>query len=110
MADKTGDITLDYVAYENVIAGVVESGEYYDYSTFGYFRDYPADYSYWASINGADPVSMTLDINDYLAAVNGELPDAGASLFAAAADDALEVIELVHTQIYTEVLPGTVTP
>lgn len=110
VADKTGDITLDYLVYENVIAGVVDSGEYYDYSTFSYTRDYPTDYSYWVSINGADPVSMTLDINDYLAAVNGELPDAGASLFAAAADDALEVIELVHTQIYTQILPGTVTP
>ena len=30
-----------------------------------------------------------------------------AALFATASDDALEVIELVHTQIHTEVLPGT---
>jgi hypothetical protein len=64
------------------------------------------------SIDGALPTTATLDINAYLAdeSVNGELPDAGdyAALFAAAADDALEVIELVHTQIYTEILPGTV--
>lgn len=112
VADKTGDITLDYVVNENVIAGVVDPGIYYDYSTFEYSRDYPTDYTYWVSIDGALPVTATLDINAYLAddSVNGALPgsDDYAALFAAAADDALEVIELVHTQIYTEILPGTV--
>jgi hypothetical protein len=112
LADKTGDITLDYLVNENVIAGVVEAGDYYDYTDFAYTRDYPTDYTYWVSIDGALPVTATLDINAYLtdASVNGELPDAAdyAALFAAAADDALEVIELVHTQIYTEILPGTI--
>ena len=112
LADKTGDITLDYLVNENVISGVVEAGGYYDYSTFEYSRDYPTDYTYWVSIDGALPVTATVDINAYLAdeTVNGELPapDDYAALFAAAADDALEVIELVHTQIYTELLPGTV--
>jgi hypothetical protein len=112
VADKTGDITLDYVVNENVIAGVVEAGVYYDYTDFAYTRDYPTEYTYWVSIDGALPVTATLDINAYLAdpSVNGELPEATdyAALFSAAADDALEVIELVHTQIYTEILPGTI--
>lgn len=112
VADKTGDISLDYIVYQNVITGVVAPDSFYSYSTFTYDRTYPTDYSYWVSIDGADPVSMTLDINDYLLAVNGALPaaDEYASLFATAADDALEVIELVHTQIHTEILPGTVEP
>jgi hypothetical protein len=110
VADKTGDISLDYLVNENVISGVVDPGVYYDYSTFEYSRTYPTDYTYWVSIDGALPVTATLDINVYLAAVNGELPNAEdyAALFAAASDDALEVIELAHTQIYTELLPGTV--
>lgn len=111
VADKTGDITIDYTVYQNVIADVVEQGDFYDYSSITYTRDYPTDYSYYVSIDGADPVSMTLDINAYLDAINGGLPtDGGAILFSAAADDALEIIELVHTQVHTEVLPGTVTP
>ncbi len=113
LADKTGDITLDYLVNENVIAGVVEAGEYYDYDDFTYDRTYPVSYSYWYSPDGiVAPVSLTLDINAYLAdeSVNGALPAATdyAALFAAAADDALEVIELVHTQIVIgEILPGT---
>lgn len=113
LADKTGDITLDYLVNENVIAGVVEAGEYYDYTDFTYDRTYPVSYSYWYSPDGiVAPVSLTLDINAYLAdeSVNGELPADSefAALFAAAADDALEVIELVHTQIIIgEILPGT---
>lgn len=113
LADKTGDITLDYLVNENVITGVVEAGEYYDYSTFTYSRTYPESYDYWYSPDGiVAPVALTLDINAYLAdeSVNGELPAATdyAALFAAAADDALEVIELVHTQIIIgEILPGT---
>lgn len=113
VADKTGDITLDYLVNENVIAGVVEVGDYYDYSTFTYSRTYPESYDYWYSPDGiVAPVSLTLDVNAYLAdeSVNGELPAATdyAALFAAAADDALEVIELVHTQIIIgEILPGT---
>ena len=108
VADKTGDISIDYTVYQNVIADVVEQGDFYDYSGLTYTRDYPADYSYFVSIDGADPVAMTLDINAYLEVTNGTLPtDGGAVLFAAAADDALEVIELVHTPIYTEILPGT---
>ena len=111
VADKTGDISLDYVVYQNVIADVVDQGDFYDYSSLVYTRAYPTDYSYLVSLNDADPVTMTLDVNAYLDAINGALPaDGGAVLFAAAADDAVEVIELIHTQIHYEVLPGTVTP
>ncbi len=111
MADKTGDISLDYLFYHNLISDVVaEPDTYYDFSSFTYDRVFPTDYRYYVSIDGADPISKTLDINAYLDAVNGDLPadDAYAALFAAAADDAVEVIELIHTQIHTEILPGTV--
>jgi hypothetical protein len=110
VADKTGDISLDYVVYNNVITGVVPSGDFYDYSTFTYTRDFPTDYTYFY-MDGEDLKSATLDINAYLAdvSVNGLLTsDGGATLFSAAADDAVEVIELVHTQIHDSVLPGTV--
>jgi hypothetical protein len=91
-------------------AAVEAPDSHYDYTAFTYTRDYPADYTYWVSIDGADPVSQILDINVYLEAMNGTLPaqTSSAALFSAAADDALEVIELVHTQIYTELLPGIV--
>ena len=110
VADKTGTISLDYLVYQNVITGIVAPDTYYDYTSLNYTRDYLTDYTYWVSIDGADPVSKTLDINAYLEAINGTLPAQtnSAALFAAAADDALEVIELVHTQIYTELLPGTI--
>lgn len=111
VGDKTGDISIDYVVYDNVITGVVKPGEFYDYSTFTYDRTYPTDYTYFYTVDGgATVLSAVLNINDYLNSVNGELPsDGGAILFAAAADDALEVIELIHTQIYSEILPGTIT-
>ena len=113
LGDKTGDVSLDYVVYNNVITGVVASGDYYDYSDFdAYIRDYPVDYIYYY-MDGTDVKSATLDINVYLAddSINGELTsDVGATLFAAATDDAVEVIELIHTQIHDAILPGTVTP
>ncbi len=110
VADKTGDISVDYVVYNNVISDVVDSGDYYNYSTFTYNRSYPTDYLYSYSLDGNVTVlSATLDINAYLDAVNGDLPDdGGVTAFAAAADDALEVIELIHTQIHDSILPGTV--
>lgn len=111
LADKTGTITVDYIVYNNVIAGVTESGEFYDYTNFSYTRTYPLDYPYFYTLDGGTTVlSATVNINDYLEAVNGTLPtDGGVTLFAAAADDALEVIELIHTQILylSEPLPGT---
>jgi hypothetical protein len=110
VADKTGDISIDYVFYQNLITDVVTNPDtYYDYSGFTYDRDFGTT-TYYVSIDGADPVLKTIDLDAYLEAVNGALPADGdfAALFAAAADDALEVIEFQHTQIQTEILPGTV--
>ncbi|MEJ1995968.1 MAG: hypothetical protein P8X75_12295 [Limibacillus sp.] len=112
-ADQTGDIDLDFTFNVNLLyllSGVTD--DYYDYGSFDYSRSYPTDYSYYyLATDGVTVLSATLDINDYLDAVNGALPtDGGITLFSAAADDALEVIELVHTQIHDGLLPGTVTP
>jgi len=106
MADKTGDISLDYLMYENLIAGLVAAAdEAYDFSSFTYEREYDTTYDFWYSPDGlVAPEQKTLDINAYLDYVNGTLPADGefAALFAAAADDAVEVIELIHTQIVTD--------
>jgi len=114
VADKTGDITLDYFYYQNLITDVVVAPDtYYDLDGFTYTRtDFPDDYSYFYQQPDGTVVTKTLDVESYLTAINGDLPAAGefAALFATAADDALEVIELVHTQIHTEILPGTVNP
>jgi hypothetical protein len=110
VADKTGAISIDYVYYQNLITDVVTNPDtYYDYSDFDYDRDF-GETTYYVSIEDANPVLMTIDLDAYLEAINGELPDNKefAALFAAAADDALEVIEFVHTQIHYEILPGTV--
>lgn len=111
VSDKTGDITVDYIVYYNVIVDIVESGQYYDFSTFSYTRDFPTDYVYNYTLDGGVTIlSATLNINDYLEAVNGSITgDAGVTLFTDAADDSVEVIELLHTQIYSEILPGTIT-
>ena len=104
--DKTGDITLDYVMYMDYFAGVSA-----DFTGFTYDRDYPDNYTYWWTPDGVvDPVSVELNINAYLQAINGDLPlDSDyAALYAAAADDAVEVIELIHTQVVVgDQLPGS---
>jgi len=103
VADKTGDISIDYVVYQNVITDVVDSGDYYIYDGFTYTREFPTDYTYFY-MDGDDVKSATLNINDYLAAINGDLPTGSTALFAAAADDAVEVIELIHTQIHEAII------
>lgn len=106
VADKTGEITLDYLVYQNEITGVVEADEFYVYDGFTYDREYPTvDYFYLDPDTGL-PKASTIDLNVYLEDVNGALPDGDAALFAAAADDALEVIEFLHTQIHPGILPG----
>ena len=119
-ADKTGTIDLDFLYNVNTISGINTGDlEYYDYSDFTYVRNYDDDadgdgtidpYSYYYLDEDGNPVSASLYIDDYLASVNGDLPSSSdyATLFAAAADDALEVIELIHTQIHDEKLPGTI--
>jgi len=110
VADKTGDISIDYVFYQNLITDVVTNPDtYYDFSDFTYDRDF-GETTYWVSTDGVTTTLYRIDLDEYLQATNGGLPTGDAALFAAAADDALEVIEFVHTQIQTEVLPGTIGP
>ncbi len=77
---RPGDISLDYLMYENLIAGLVASAdEAYDFSGFTYDREYDTTYDFWYSPDGlVDPVTKTLDINDYLQYVNGSLPADGS--------------------------------
>ena len=108
-ADKTGTISLDFLVYENVIMGVVDSGEFYDFSSFAYDRsDYDVSYDYFYTVDGINVLSATVNLQDYLEATQPTVDGlSGASLFAVAADDSLEAIELIHTQIHDGVLPGT---
>jgi hypothetical protein len=110
VADKTGEISIDYVFYQNLIADVVTNPDtYYDYDGFAYDRDF-GETTYWVSTDGVTTTLYRIDLDAYLDEINGDLPTGDAALFAAAADDALEVIEFVHTQIHTEELPGTIGP
>lgn len=113
-ADKTGTITVDVVFYSNVIYGLVPQGEdYVDYNAITYDRSFyntTVDYHYYDT-DGTTVLNATVNLRDYLEATQPELPgDGGISLFTVASDDALEVVELIHTQIHPSVLPGTVTP
>lgn len=120
-ADKTGDITLDFVINVNEISELSSDDlNYYDYTGFSYVRDYDDDANgdgtidpytyYYFDTDGTTVLSAELWIDDYLALTNGDLPSSTdyAALFAQASDDALEVIELVHTQIHDAQLPGTI--
>ena len=110
-ADKTGEITVDLLAYTNVIYNLVPEGaSYVDYSSFSYDRSiYDQTVSYVYTLDdGATYNNATVNLQDYLTDTQPELGDAsGITLFSIAADDALEVVELLHTQIHTSVLPGT---
>ena len=107
--DKTGDITVDMLFYSNVIYNLVPAGEdYVDYSSFSYDRtlyDRTVDYFY---MDGDEVKSATVDLMAYLEET--PIPDgtSGITLFSIAADDALEIVELIHTQIHEALLPGTV--
>ena len=100
-ADKTGEISVDLVYYSNQIYDIVQGAQVYDYSTFVYDRsiyDQDVTYNYYAD----DGTIKTSSINlaAYLEATQPTLDGAlGISLFSIAADDALEIVEFVHTQI-----------
>jgi hypothetical protein len=104
-ADKTGKIGIDLVAYENLVLGVSKPTAYYDYSTFDYDRSttYSSEITYYVLKADGTIVSETKTIYD---AVFNSVPysatDGGITAFAQATDDALQVIEFVHTQIHTE--------
>jgi hypothetical protein len=106
-ADKTGTVTIDFVAYFNVIAGIVENGEYVDYSAIDYSRDdqYSGNITYFYQ----DPVTgVVTEVTEPImtAVFDGvsytSSSGAGITDFTQMVDDALQVIEFVHTQIHTE--------
>ena len=109
-ADKTGDITVDMLYYSNVIYGLVPDGAgFVDYSSFiNYDRDlYDREVDYFY-MEGDEVKSATVDLKAYLEATQPTLDGtSGITLFSIAADDALEIVELIHTQIHETVLPGT---
>jgi len=110
-ADKTGTITLDFLVYQNVIMGITEADEYFDYSSFVYDRSSHDElYSYFY-MSGDTVLSATVNLKDFLEATQPSLTGvSGATLFTIAADDSLQLIDLIHTQIHEGLLPGTVTP
>ena len=106
-ADKTGTVTIDFVAYFNVIAGIVENGEYVDFSAIDYSRDdqYSGDITYFVQ----DPVTgvVTEVTESIMNAVFGGVSytsssGAGITDFTQMVDDAVQMIDFVHTQIHTE--------
>ncbi len=111
-ADKTGEITIDLVFYSNEIYDLVAApATFYSYEGLDYDRtiyNTTVDYFY---MNEGDVESGELNLMEYLEATQPDLTGAvGITLFSIAADDALEIVELVHTQIHDEELPGTVVP
>jgi len=85
----------------------VENGEYVDYSAIDYSRDdtYSGDITYFVQ----DPVTgvVTEVTNPILEAIFGgesytSSSGVGITDFTQMADDALQVIDFVHTQIHTE--------
>jgi len=110
-ADKTGEITVDLLYYSNAIYDLVPAGaSYVDYSSFSYDRSiYDQTVSYVYTLDGGVTyINATVNLKDYLTATQPDLGGAsGITLFSIASDDALEVVELIHTQIHTSVLPGT---
>jgi hypothetical protein len=110
--DKTGEITVDMLYYSNVIYNLLPSGaDFVDYSSFNYDRTiYDRTVSYFY-MDGDEVKSATVDLKAYLEATQPTLVNtSGITLFSIAADDALEIVELIHTQIHEGLLPGTVTP
>lgn len=104
-ADKTGTIGIDFVVYMNVVMGIVENGEYFDYSTFDYSRDatYTGDITYYVQ----DPV--TLEVTMVTESIMDAVFDgvsytsasgSGITDFAQAADDAIQLIEFMHEPIH----------
>lgn len=116
-ADKTGEITTDVVFYSNIIYDLVpENAEYVDYSSMTTYDRSIYDtnwvYNYYVTDeNGVTTVEIaTVNLKDYLEADGEALPDGGISLFTVAADDAVQVIEVIHNEVHDAILPGTVTP
>ena len=107
-ADKTGTINIDVVAYENIILGIaaMTSEDFVDYSSFDYNRSqaYPGTVSYY--VQQADGTVVLVTDTILQAVFDGEqyVSSDGVGIvdFAQAADDALQVIEFIHTAIHEE--------
>lgn len=108
-ADKTGEITVDVVVYQNTILGINQVDPdgtitYYDFSGFDYDRasTFDGSVTYLADTDGdGDYEPVTESIME--AVFGGEswtdpTAEGGADDFAQAADDARAVILFVHEQ------------
>lgn len=107
-SDKTGEISIDLVMYQDAILGIADPGEPFQDPTFSYDRttaytDANGDlveitYFQYADESNTTVVQKTATILD--AVFDGD-PASGTGVtgFAQAADDALQVIEFVHTAI-----------
>ena len=109
-ADKTGEITIDLVYYTNNIYDLDSQGlPYIDYGLFTYDRTFYDQVVSYFYMDGDAVMSAEVNLAAYLTATQPTLDDAsGITLFSIAADDALEAVELLHTQIHDDVLPGTI--
>jgi hypothetical protein len=107
-ADKTGNLSVDQVAYLNNILKIAEmtSSDYVDYSSFDYSRSgtYSGTITYYVQKADGTVVQVTEPIIDAVFGGEDYTSSDGTAIadFAQAADDALQVIEFVHTQIHTE--------
>ena len=104
-ADKTGSITMDFVVYFNVITGIVPNDQYVDYSSFDYDRaaTYSGTVTYYEQDSSGTVTQVTKPI---IEAVFNNVPytsssGTGITDFVQAADDALQVIEFIHTEVHT---------
>lgn len=115
-ASKTGEITIDLLYYSNQIYDIAQPNTSYNYESFDiYDRSfYNVDLNYFY-MEGDTVTSALVNLQDYLQATQPAIVDesnnplSGISLFSIAADDALEIVELIHTQIHDAELPGTIT-
>ena len=104
-ADKTGSVTIDFMVYFNVITGIVPNDQYVDYSSFDYDRasTYSDTITYFVQDSSGTVTEVTKTI---IEAVFNNVPytsssGSGITDFVQATDDALQVIEFVHTQVHT---------
>ena len=112
-ADKTGTISVDMVAYLNVIYGIAEMTptDYVNYSSLSYDRsDLYGDVE--ITYNELNPDGTTVPVSgNILELVFGGTTVAdsgGIDAFTVATDDALQVIEFIHESIH-DLNPDPVT-
>jgi len=103
-ADKTGELTVDMVAYLNNIYGIaaMTTSDFVDYSTFDYDRS--SLYNVTITYNELNPDGSTVPVSgtimDLVFGGVNVTDTSGIDAFTQAADDALKVIEFVHTVIH----------